>query len=100
MTDPSPSGSPAAEPITSGAGFALDVFRFLGGYGILFVCLILLLRRPAWSFGIVDGLYWGVLLLVLFLHRRAAKTPAARAAWGRACASHLLLAGLLWVGGQ
>ncbi len=100
MTDPTPPGSPASGPITSGGDFAVEIFRFLAGYGILFVCLVLLLRRSAWSFGVVDGLYWGVLLLVLFLHRRAAKTSAERAAWARSCATHLVVAGLLWVGGQ
>ncbi|HEX6813384.1 MAG TPA: hypothetical protein VF384_17320 [Planctomycetota bacterium] len=100
MTDPRPPVPPSTAPITSGGEFLLQVFRFLVGYGILFVCLILLLRQPAWSLSVVDAIYWGALGAVLLLGRRAAKAEQTLGEWARARNLHLAVACALWIGAQ
>jgi hypothetical protein len=100
MTDPRPPAPPSTAPITSGTEFLLQVFRFLGGYVILFVCLILLLRRPAWSLSIVDAVYWSTLVAVILLQRRAAKAEQANGEWPRIRNLHLAIGPALWLGAQ
>ena len=86
--------SPAA--ITSGRQFLLLIFRYLVGYGVLFICLLLLLRRPAWDWSAVDGVFWGTLLLLVYLHRRAAAAEA-DGRWGAIALQHLGIGGVLWL---
>ena len=100
MTDPNPPGPPPAPPITSGSEFLLMVFRSLVAYGVLFVCVILLLRRPAWDLSLVDVVFWGVLILLLVLHGRAARIAGTTREWGRARLQHVAVALLLWAGAQ
>jgi hypothetical protein len=93
---PSPaSHSPGS--ITSGGQFLLLLFRFLIGYGILFVCLLLLLRRPAWDLSAVDAVYWGTLLLLLVSHRRAAVAAGTREPWLGVAVWHVVVAGAIWM---
>jgi hypothetical protein len=86
--------SPAA--ITSGRQFLLLIFRYFAGYGVLFVCLLLLLRRPAWDWSAVDAVFWGTLLLLIHLHRRAALAQG-DGRWATIAMQHLGLGSLLWL---
>ncbi|MDO8361288.1 MAG: hypothetical protein Q7V88_00180 [Actinomycetota bacterium] len=100
MTDPDLPGPPPPAPITSSGSFLLEIFRSIGAYGVLFVCIILLLRRPAWDLSMIDAVFWGVLILLLIVHGRAAKVAGTTRAWGRARLQHVAVALLLWVGAQ
>ena len=100
MTDPNLPGPPPPAPITSGSSFLLEIFRGLGAYGLLFACIILLLRRPAWELSAIDVVFWGVLILLLVLNGRAAKVSGTTREWGRSRLHHVAGALLLWVGAQ
>ncbi len=100
MTDPELPDCPQAAPITSGSAFLVELFRGLGAYGVLFACIILLLRRPAWDLSLIDAVFWGVLILLLILNGRAAQIAGTTRAWGRARLQHVVVALLLWVGAQ
>jgi hypothetical protein len=99
MADPHPPGPPPAPPITSGGAFALEVFRSLGAYGVMFICVILLLRRPAWDLSVVDVVFWTNLIALLVLQRRAAAAGTTRES-ARARLQLLAVALLLWAGAQ
>lgn len=98
MTDPERPVPPTASPITSSSGFLLEIFRSLGAVGVMFVCVILLLRRPPWDVSLVDAVYWGTLILLLVAQAHAAKVAGAartfRRTWWRVAAVALLA----WVG--
>jgi len=98
MTDPERPVQPTASPITSSSGFLLEVFRAIGAAGVMFVCIILLLRRPPWDLSPVDAVFWGTLILLLVVQGRAAKaagtTRAFRSTWWRM----VCVALLAWVG--
>lgn len=101
MTDPdvpAPLPSPPQAPITSGGAFLLEIFRGIGAYGMLFICIMLLLRRPPWDLSLVDVAFWGILMLLLVLHGRAAKVAGTPREWGRERLLHVVVALLLWVG--
>jgi hypothetical protein len=95
MSAPIQSGdSPAS--ITSGGQFAGLIFRYFVGYGVMFVCVLLLLRRGAWDFSAVDVVFWATLVVVLFLHRLAAVREGTLDRWPGLALRHLAIAGVLW----
>ena len=94
---PVPSDSP---PITSGGQFLALILRFIFGYGVLFGCLLLLLRRPAWTFSMVDAVYWVALGLVVLLHRLSSRGPDQVTRWRRGALQHLAVGVTLWALGQ
>ena len=57
--------TPDTEAITSGGRFLLLLLRFFVGYGVLFACTLLLLRKPAWQLSAVDAVFWGALAMAL-----------------------------------
>lgn len=93
MTAPVSSVPP---PVTSGSAFLLLIFRGFVGYGVLFVCLLLLLRRAPWDLSTVDIVYWVTLAAILFLHRRAGRESGAVDGWPRLVLQHVAIAGGLW----
>lgn len=100
MADPNPPGPPPAPTITSGSEFLLVVFRCLGAYGVMFICIILLLRRPAWDLSFVDVVYWLDLIALLFLQGRAARAAGTTREWARARPQLVAVALVLWAGAQ
>jgi hypothetical protein len=96
MTDPE-RPVPVSSPITSGGGFLLVVFRSLGAVGVMFVCAILLLRRPPWQLSPVDAVYWTTLLLLLVAQCCAAKTAGTLRAFGRTWWRIVAAALLVWL---
>jgi hypothetical protein len=87
-------------PITSMGQFLTLVIRFLFGYAVLFGCLLLLLRRPAWTFSVLDVVFWCALALVVVLHRLTARTEADVRQWRGAALRHITFASLLWLSCQ
>ena len=100
MADPNPPGPPPAPPITSGTEFLLIIFRSLGAYGVMFICIILLLRRPAWDLSGVDAVYWVNLIALLVLQGRAATAAGTTREWARARLQLVAVAVMLWAGAQ
>jgi len=97
MIDPYHPGPPPDPP--SFSEVALRVYRSLVAYGVMFACIALLLRRPAWNLSVVDVVFWANLTLLLVLQRRAAAAGTARE-WASPPLGHVTLALLLWVGAQ
>jgi hypothetical protein len=77
---------------------ALIVYRSLVGYGVMFACIILMLRRPAWNLSVVDVVFWANLIVLLLLHARTAR--GTKREWARPRLSHVAAALLLWAGAQ
>ena len=100
MVDPNLPGPPPAPPITSGSEFLLVVFRCLGAYGVIFICIILLLRRPAWDLSVVDVVYWVDVIALLVLQGRAARAAGTTREWARAGLQLVAVAVVLWAGAQ
>ena len=91
---PQPASDPAT--ITSGSQFLLLLLRSVVGYGVLFGCILLLLKRAAWSLSAIDWVYWLTLVLVLVLHRRAMASSGALRAWPKFLIGHVVAASVLW----
>jgi hypothetical protein len=91
-----PPVSTSQAPITSGSQFFLLIFRFFAGPGALFICLLLLLRRQPWDLSAVDAVFWGTLVLLVYLHRRAF-LKGTSSEWRGAAVRIVALAGVLWV---
>lgn len=98
MTDTERPVPPPASPITSGSGFLLEIFRSFGAAGVMFVCVILLLRRPAWQLSPVDAVFWGTLVLLLVAQARAASVAGTMRAFARTWWRVVAVALLAWVG--
>jgi hypothetical protein len=97
MIDPYHPGPPPVPP--SFSEVALRVYRSLVAYGVMFACIVLLLRRPAWNLSVVDVVFWANLTLLLVLQRRAAAAGTTRES-ARAGLQLLAVALLLWAGAQ
>ena len=98
VIDPYHPGSPPTPPSLS--ELALAAYRSLGAYGVMFACIILLLRRPAWEFSVVDMVFWANLIVLLVLRARAAKVSCTTRELARPRLSHFAVALLLWTGAQ
>lgn len=97
---PAPCSPPGGQAETSGGQFLALILRFFVGYGVLFACLLLLLRRPAWTLSAVDVVFWLALVMIVVLHRLSVRTASDIAQWRSAALRHVVGAGLLWVAGQ
>ena len=100
MTDPVPPGPRPAPPITSCSEFLLVIYRSLGAFGVGFICIILLLRRPPWDLSIVDVVFWANLIALLVLQGRAASVAGTTHEWKRVRVQLVAVALLLWAGAQ
>ena len=100
MADPNPPGPPPAPPITSGSELLLVVFQCLGAHGVMFICIILLLRRPAWDVSVVDVVYWADSIALLVLQGRAARAAGTTREWARPRLQLVAVAVVLWAGAQ
>src|SRR5262245_43349191 len=100
MADPNPPGPPPDPPITSFSEFLLMVFRSLGAFGVMGICIILLLRRPAWDLSLVDVVYWVNLTALFVLQGRAARAAGTTREWARTRLQLVAVALLLWAGAQ
>jgi hypothetical protein len=100
MTAPVSPVSPPPVPITTGKEFLLQIFRCFAGYGIMFSCLLLLLRRPPWGISAVDVVFWVTHAIVLYLHRRTASVEGTLSQWGRLVLWQTIVAALLWIACQ
>ncbi len=96
MSAPTPTPTPSASEITTGREFLLLTFRCFVGYGVLFVCLLLALRRPPWVLSPADAVYWGTLVAILYLHRRAALAAGTAKQWRVAACWHVAAAAVVW----
>ena len=96
MSAPVPQPASETATITSGGQFLLLLVRSVFGYGVLFACILLLLKRPAWSLSAIDWVYWLTLVLVLFLHRQAMASSDGLRAWPKFAIGHVVVAGALW----
>ncbi len=100
MSGPAPVPAPSSdgpETVTSGGQFLALILRFIVGYGVLFACALLLLRRPAWTLSVVDVLFWSALAMIIVLHRLSATGGEGIARWRSAALWHVVVVGLLWL---
>ena len=89
--------SPDSAAITSGGQFLALILRFVVGYAVMFVCLLLLLRRSPWTFSAVDAVYWLALVLAVLLHRVTSRGADQIARWRTSAVQHLIVGGVLWL---
>ena len=92
--------SATSPPITSGSEFLLLLCRTFVGYGAMFACLLLLLRKPSWTFSSVDAVFWVAFVVVSLLDRRAMRREGNGANWARSAFVRLLIAAAFWLAAQ
>lgn len=95
MSAPVPTSRTPVAP-TSGSQFLALVLRFVFGYGALFACVLLLLRRQPWTFSAVDVVYWFVLVAIVLLDR-VTKRGENSEGWRRNATLHFAVGSVAWV---
>jgi hypothetical protein len=104
MTEPLPAPAPRPDtrPVDSARGCLLVLFSTIGGYGILAILALVMLRQPAWQLSLLDAAYLAVTVGMLLAQNACRKQgyesagPSGSARPGLGLAAHLAVAALLW----
>lgn len=104
MTESDFASDPTHRPATQSMGSCLLLlFATLGGYGLLTILALVIVRQPTWQLSLLDAAYWGVALLIPFAQVVALPTTGKEPGKASAPRSPLvqlavlaLIAGVVW----